>query len=268
MKLVVITGSTRGIGLGLAKEFLKMDCRVVVSGRKTEGVNRVVAELAQAAGAANITGKACDVSDPVQAQALWDFAKTWGGQVDIWINNAGLSHLQAAPWEISSATVQSVVRTNIEGLINGCSVAYREMAKQGYGAIYNMEGLGSDGRKVKGLAVYGTSKAAVRYYSEALIEEARNTPVIIGTLSPGMVLTDLLLKQKTRSAEEWKQLGRVYNLLADKVENVAPWLVKQILANQTHGKAIRYLTTSRILAHLFDMIFRGRNLAKEVPEIQ
>jgi NAD(P)-dependent dehydrogenase (short-subunit alcohol dehydrogenase family) len=261
LKTIVITGSTRGIGLGLAREFLKLDCNVVVSGRKQEDVNKVVEDVARLKGSECISGLACDVSDPDQVQALWDHAVERFGRVDIWINNAGTSHTQAPAWQIPSATTRAVLRANVEGLVNGSCVAYAGMLQQGGGMICNMLGLGSDGRKVAGLAIYGTSKAAVKYYTDALIEEAMNSPVKVCSLSPGMVLTDLLLKQKDRSEAEWQQLLKVYNLLADTVENVTPWMARQILENQKHGAAIRYFTFGRLLSHLFATLTHKRDIA-------
>lgn len=263
MKVVVVTGSTRGIGLGLAREFLRSGCRVVVSGRKPADVTRVIDELSAVAGKDNVTGLACDVSDPSQVQALWEKAFALEGHVDIWVNNAGLGQSQLTAWEVPPETTQSILRANVEGTIHGCSVAMRGMMKQGFGTIYNMEGLGSDGRKVAGLSNYGTSKAAVRYFSQAMILEAQKTPVVIGTLAPGMVLTDLLAQDKFRDPEEWKRMKTLYNFLADRVENVTPWLVKQMLDNKKHGKAIHYVTTGRLLQNAFDVLFKGRDITKD-----
>ena len=59
-------------------------------------------------------------------------------------------------------------------------VAYNRMLHQGSGAIYNMEGLGSDGRRITGLTPYGSSKRAVRYFTDAFAAEVRGGPVIVG----------------------------------------------------------------------------------------
>jgi short-subunit dehydrogenase len=266
MKLIVITGSTRGIGNGLAKEFLKIGCKVVITGRKSADVEKTVKELAAISGSDNVSGIACDVSDPQQVQALWDNAKKVTGSVDIWINNAGLGQIQQSAWEVGSETVQTIMSTNIEGTILGSKVAMQGMLQQGFGAIYNMEGLGSDGRHIEGMSIYGTSKAAVRYYSRALVLEARKTPVIVGTLQPGMVLTDMMTGENVQNPEEWKRLKTLYNFLADTVPNVTRWMSKQILINKTNGRHIKYLTTVRMLQHSFNYIFCGRDVIKEAEE--
>ena len=140
MKNVVITGSTRGIGFGLAREFLKKGCRVVICGRKQKDVDDAVSKLAQYGPSSSIFGTECDVSESVQVEDLWNKAVQTFGSVDIWINNAGISHTQTPFWELPMAEVSRIIATNVTGLMNGCSTAARGMIKQGYGAIYNMEG--------------------------------------------------------------------------------------------------------------------------------
>jgi NAD(P)-dependent dehydrogenase (short-subunit alcohol dehydrogenase family) len=78
-RVVVVTGGTRGIGLGLARELLARGCRVVVCGRSAAGVDAAVAELAGGAGPDRVTGLATDVTSRVQMQALWDHAVGGGG---------------------------------------------------------------------------------------------------------------------------------------------------------------------------------------------
>ncbi|MDH3991989.1 MAG: SDR family NAD(P)-dependent oxidoreductase, partial [Gammaproteobacteria bacterium] len=63
MKTVVITGSTRGIGKGLAENFLARGCAVVISGRQQPAVDAVVAELGQRYGADKLAGMACEITD-------------------------------------------------------------------------------------------------------------------------------------------------------------------------------------------------------------
>jgi len=91
------------------------------------------------------------------------------------------------------AEVAPVVSTNITGLIDGSIIALAGMTQQGFGQIYNVYGHGSNDAKVSGLHVYGTTKRAVRYFTEALINDVAGTPVHVGTLSPGIVVTDFLI---------------------------------------------------------------------------
>jgi len=77
MKTIVITGSTRGIGHGLATEFLKRGHNVLVSGRSQSNVDQVVDAFGKQFGPDRVAGKACDMTEYTQVQALWDAAR-WG----------------------------------------------------------------------------------------------------------------------------------------------------------------------------------------------
>jgi len=187
MKVIVITGSTRGIGYGLADSFLALGCAVTISGRTQVAVDKAAVELAAKHDAERVFGHPCDVSSFEQVQALWDAAKARFGKIDIWVNNAGLGHEQMSFWEIPTERVETIVNTNVLGTMYGSKVAILGMLEQGFGALYNMEGLGSGGRRVEGTSVYATSKAGLHYFDESLAQELSDTPVIVGSLNPGMV---------------------------------------------------------------------------------
>jgi short-subunit dehydrogenase len=134
------------------------------------------------------------------------------------------------------------------------------MLEQGFGALYNMEGLGSDGRRVKGLTLYGATKRAVRYLTEGLVVEAKGTSVLVGRLSPGMVTTDFLLGRYDQSSEEWEKAKRMFNILADRAETVTPWLVGKVLANTKHGASFQWLTFPKILGRFLSAPFVTRDV--------
>lgn len=263
MKSIVVTGSTRGIGFGLAREFLKKGCAVTISGRKQADADIAVEKLKAATSSELIQGIACDVSSPEQVQELWAASFSRFGSVHIWVNNAGISHRQASYWELTADEVESVVTTNIIGLMNGCTTAIKGMIEQGYGAIYNMEGLGSNGMKINGLSVYGTTKSAVRYFTEALRKELKGQPILIGELLPGMVITDMITGQHANSSEELTRNKKVYNILANRETDVTPWLVKKMLANTKSNARIKYVTTGRLIGQLFSALFLKRDLFTE-----
>jgi len=195
MKTVVITGSTRGIGYGLADPFLGLGSDVVINGRTPNTVESAVARLSAKHGAEQVFGYPCDVTDLEQVQALWEEARERYGQIDVWISNAGISRPQTDFCDHPAERIRAVVSTNLIGTMYGSKVALQRMREQGSGAIYSLEGLGSDGRKVEGLAVYGTTKAGLRYLNQSLAQETKGTGLIVGALRPGMVLTDLVMMQ-------------------------------------------------------------------------
>ena len=247
MKNIVITGSNRGIGYGLAEAFLERNCRVLVTGRSQSRTDKAMKRLAAKYGDERVAAYPCDVSKPDQVQALWDAAVETFGTVDIWVNNAGINHAMKSIWELSPETLEDVMQTNLLGIAYCSQVAVRGMLDQGKGHIYNMEGHGSDGQIMAGMSGYGTSKSAVRYLTKALIKETKGTGVKVSTLSPGMVTTDLVQDQFEGDPAGLERAKVIFDILGDPVEKVAPWLVDRMLANNKTGASISWFTAPKIL---------------------
>ncbi len=264
MKTVVITGSTHGIGYGLADALLERGCNVVVNGRRQASVDEAVAGLSARHGADNVSGFPGDAADFNQVQALWNAAIERFGRVDIWINNAGISNFQARYWTIDPDEIAGVIETNLLGAMYGSRVALAGMLEQGGGALYNMGGAGSrGGHSVPGLAPYETSKAGLAYFTKALAAEAKETPVIVGLLLPGMVLTNMLTGQEQKlSPQDWQRVKNIINILADRVETVAPWMAEEILKNDKNGAFISYLNNIKATTRFLMAPFRKGRLLK------
>jgi NAD(P)-dependent dehydrogenase (short-subunit alcohol dehydrogenase family) len=260
VKIVVIVGSTRGIGYSLADSFLDLGCAVVLSGRTLAAVETAVAQLSAKHGGERVTGFACNVLDFGQVQALWDGAKSHFGQIDIWINSAGLSNPPVKFWEHPAERLQAVVETNLVGAMYGCKVAIQGMLTQGFGAIYNIEGFGSTGRQMEGLTLYGSTKCALRYLDDALAKELAGTPVRIGSFRPGMVITDLVTGQFQEGSEEWERAKKIFNIIADRPETVAPWLAQRALQNDRNGARIAWSSPWKLGLRFLTAPFRKRNL--------
>lgn len=241
---VVITGSTRGIGYGMAREFLKRGNSVMITGRTQEAVDRAVESLTPvAADGAKVAGMACDVREMRQLQDLWVKARESLGDIDIWINNAGLNNSRMPIARLPFREMESVPHTNLLGMFYGCKVALEGMRKQGKGAIYNFEGFGSNGMQSPGSSIYGSTKFALRYFTKALVKETRDESVLVGTISPGIVLTEMITRDKdVLPPQAWEPIKRVYNILADRVETVTPFLVDGVLRNRKHGGKVSWLT--------------------------
>ncbi|MBL7024480.1 MAG: SDR family oxidoreductase [Candidatus Marinimicrobia bacterium] len=261
--VVVITGSTRGIGLGLARSFLAEGCRVIISGRAQDKVDEVRKTLSQECDADHVKGCACDVGEYGQLQGLLDYCIQYFGQIDIWINNAGLGHNSLPFWEQDVKKIDEILSVNLRGVMYGSRVAIRGMLSQGWGHVYNMEGLGSDGRVILGQTIYGTSKSGLAYLTKALARETRATPLNVSALSPGMVITDLLLGNTDISSDSFKKGKKIFNILADRVETVTPWMVRQILSNSGKGRDIRWLTAGKIFWRFLCAPFSKRDFFDE-----
>ena len=260
---IVVTGSTRGIGRGMAAEFLKRGHDVMVSGRTQAAVEETVAALAPlAADGARVAGAPCDVSDAAAVQHLWDAAAAAFGRVDIWINNAGLSHPRQTIGELRAADIDIVAETNLLGMMLGTQTALAGMrAQSGGGTIWNMEGFGSNGMMSPGMSLYGASKFALTYFNKALLAETRDDAVKICWLSPGIVVTDLVKRDMGSTGErEAARTRRLYDILADRVETVTPWLAARILEPHKSGDRVAWLTNGKAFRRFAGSLFRKRQV--------
>jgi NAD(P)-dependent dehydrogenase (short-subunit alcohol dehydrogenase family) len=261
LKSIVITGSTRGIGYGLAENFLRLGQRVVISGRHQQSLEEALGNLTRDYPAERVRGLVCDMRDHGQVESLWQAAADAFGGVDIWINNAGVAQAQGAFWDLRPEQIQELIDTNVIGAMYGARTALKGMLAQGRGAFYNMEGLGSDGRWVEGLTLYGTSKRALNYLTDSLVREAAGSDVIVGAIRPGMVLTDLILKRyQGKDPSEWESARRIFNILADRVETVTPYLAERVLQNSRNGALISWLTPTKAMWRFLTAGLRKKDL--------
>lgn len=257
MKHVVITGSSRGLGLWMARSFLDSGCSVTISGRNPANLARAEQDLASYG---NCSAVLCDVRESAQLDNLWQSASRRWGRVDYWINNAGIAQLHQPLWELSDKELDEVLGINLLGTMRCCRTAMRGMLQQGYGQIFNMEGFGSNGMIRPGMSLYGTSKRAVAYYTRALAREAKDSGVLVGSLSPGMMVTDFVKKPRDGASEIDPQTRRIFNILGDKPETVARFLVHRILSNQRNGVRFEWLSRSKMIWRFTTAIFTKREL--------
>ncbi len=254
MKTVVITGSTKGIGYGLALRFLKKKHRVVINGRKEEDVIRVTEKLRTEG--YEVFGVSGDVRKPETFQTIIENTVRKYQTIDIWINNAGVTQSMLSFNEIDDQEIRNLLEVNVQGLMSGSKAAINFFIQQGHGKLFNMEGFGSDGRTMNKLTLYGTSKRAVNYFTKSLSEEMKGKNIQVGILSPGMVRTDLLLNSlKNSSEEDKKRTQKIFDILAEDVEPVTKFLVNKMLLSKKQYDRIQYLTFLRFLPKLIKLIF-------------
>lgn len=246
MKNVVITGSTRGIGFAMAKEFLLAGCHVTLSGRGQSLSSETHATLQPFEG--KYVYIPCNVQQKAALQHLWDTSLAQWGTIDIWINNAGQNTQHVPIWETAETCTTNVIQTNLLGMIYGSQIAAAGMIKQGHGAIYSMEGLGSNNMIQPKTILYGTTKHALTYFMKGLAKELEGTGVIAGRLSPGMMLTDFITKTSDGDPSEVitdKKFKKVFNILADKPETVAKFFIPAMLRNTKNNTQIAWLTNGK-----------------------
>jgi short-subunit dehydrogenase len=257
---IVITGSTKGIGLGMAREFLKRDHDVMISSRGIDAVNTAVAALQKDFPGRVIAGQPCDVAEYDQVQALWDKSVEVFEKVDIWVNNAGRDGLKMPFFALPKEDYLLTIQTNVVGLLHCNRVVIPGMYAQGGGTIFNMEGFGSNGQVRPTASVYGATKYLLNYFTTAVAQELKDTPVKMCYLSPGIVITDMLVPPPDQRDERWEQVKKILNILADTVETVTPYLVEGMLNVRSNGEAVRWLTRPKVLRRFFMSRFRKRDI--------
>ncbi len=259
--MIVVTGCSRGLGWGLVDAFLARGASVALCGRGAAQVRGLAAELAQAHGGGRVLGVVADVARYDDVARVWELAAARFGHVDVWINNAGASNVQRAFHELPAGDIDAVVSANLIGTMNGVHVALRGMRAQGHGHVFTMEGYGSDGAIQHGISIYGATKRAIRYFTRAVVSETRGSPVKVGSLSPGIVVTDLLVDvYKNGDSTNWNKQRWLFELIADPVDVVAPWLADHVLAGPAHGEHVAWMTVPKAILRAFRPSYWRRGL--------
>ena len=254
-KVVVITGSTQGLGFGYAQAFLQRGHHVVINGRRQAAVDDAIDRLEADAvvGGGVAIGQACDVADLAQVQSLWDFAVRSFGPVDIWLHNAGEPCAGTPVAETADGGVAAMVRSDPVGSSHSAQVAVAGLAAQPRGGkLYlTLCGRGTGAHLPPLTTVHPATARAVRQLAASLVEErrqAKDDRVLIGTISPGLSLTEGLLRglRALPPAERTTAL-RQLDVLGDHVSTTAKWIVDRILAGRRQGEEITWLGTGRRL---------------------
>lgn len=187
-KVVVITGSTRGIGRAMAEACAAEGATVVVSSRTASAVDEAVRALAAAGGSAS--GRVADVTQTADLEALLAHAVREHGRVDVWVNNAGMSLGMRRHVDTTPAEDELIVHTNLLSVMAASRMAVRHFVRQGGGVLVNVSGRGGRGDASAYTAAYAATKAGVMVFTKSLAAEHKADPVTIVAFMPGMVETD------------------------------------------------------------------------------
>ena len=271
---VVITGSTKGLGLELARGFLANGDEVVVTSRDETRVREAVDGLRKDFGE-RVSGVAADVSHAESVDALTAFASEQMGGVDTWINNAGANgYVYENLADADPETLREIVLTNSFGTLLCCRSAIRLMAEQASGGhVFNMLGAGSDGGATQKYAAYGHTKAGMAQLTKTLAGEVKETAPSVGVhaLSPGMVFTELISSGRYAFGAQ----GRFFvNTLAEPPEVPAAFLVAKVrafvdeagTAGKRSSQTFEVLTPPVALKKILRRVFLGEGKDRYYPE--
>jgi glucose 1-dehydrogenase len=225
-KVVVVTGSSRGIGRAAAEACAEAGAKVVVSSRNAESIACLVSALRMKGHTA--AGFAADVSDPSGVENLFEKAKTEFGRIDVWINNAGISGGYLTLQSLKPADIEAVVKTNLMGTFYACNLLIPYFLAQGCGIIINLSGRGGSGNPSPYQSPYAATKSAVVSLTRSLAAENKGKPISINCLMPGMVATSLYDNPETcpETAGQMRILPVLLKSFATPMKRVQKVIVK------------------------------------------
>lgn len=259
---IVITGGTRGLGFALAREFLAAGAGVALCGRDQERLQAALTALQTEFRDCLVLGRKCDVSQPQDVHEFANFAAEGLGNIKIWLNNAGEVTSKGLLPNIEADEIVRVTNTNVLGSLLCCREAIRIMSQQPPcdAPIYHIFNMGFSrwGAKfTKSACTHKTTKVALTQLTVSLNEELKSAGILsvgVHNLSPGMVLTDLLLKDSTPLSR------RFFNVLAEEPTTVAAALAPSIWNIEGSGQSLEYLSPASAALKLlvgFPQIFEG-----------
>ncbi|MBE9191079.1 SDR family oxidoreductase [Gloeocapsopsis crepidinum LEGE 06123] len=185
-KIVLITGASSGIGAACAKAFAQEKVKLILVARRLERLEELASELKQATQVHCLSLDVCDRSSV--ESALKSLPEPWIN-VDILINNAGLSRGLDKLYEADIQDWEEMIDTNIKGLLYMTRLLVPGMVNREQGHIINIGSIAGH-QAYPGGSVYCATKAAVRALSEGLKMDLLGTPIRVSSIDPGMVETE------------------------------------------------------------------------------
>lgn len=186
-KIALITGATSGIGEGCARRFAAAGYDVIITGRNSEKLNKVANDLES--NGVRVLPLVFDVRDREACEtAVAGIPADWA-EVDVLVNNAGLALGLEPEYEGSYADWETMIDTNIKGLLYMTRLVVPGMVKRNRGHIINIGSVAGDAAYAGG-NVYCATKAAVKAITDGLRIDLAHTAVRVTNIKPGLVETN------------------------------------------------------------------------------
>lgn len=201
-RTIIVTGASRGIGKAIALELAEKDINIIINCvHNFELLNEVKEEII--AKGANCTAIIGDVSDYDTASELFDTAHRLYGNVDILINNAGISHIGLFQ-DLTLEKWNHIMNVNLGSVYNCCHFATKDMVASHSGKIINISSVwGNVGASCE--VAYSASKGAVNSFTKALAKELAPSNIQVNALACGAIDTDMnrhFSKEEIESMQE------------------------------------------------------------------
>ncbi len=201
-KTAIVTGANRGIGLEIARQLVQEGVRVVMGSRDPVKGERACASLK--AGDLAVS-HALDVNDTRNVQRFVEFVERNYGAPAILVNNAGAfpESNDALVTDTKTSLWRETFETNLFGAVRLCREVVPLMQRVAYGRIVNISsGLGQLSQMGAGSPAYRVSKAALNALTATLAAEVKGNGILVNSMSPGWVRTDMGGKDAPRGVEE------------------------------------------------------------------
>lgn len=203
-KTVLITGATSGIGEACAMKFANGGYRVIVTGRSAEKLDELKSKLTKTG--AEVLPLLFDVRDRNAATEAVNSLKDGWENIDVLINNAGLALGQEKEYEGDLDDYETMIDTNIKGLLTMTKLIVPSMVKRDSGHVINIGSVAGDAAYAGG-NVYCATKAAVKALSDGLRIDLVDTSVRVTNLKPGLVETNF---SRTRFKGDNERADKLY----------------------------------------------------------
>lgn len=194
-KVVLITGGGTGIGTAIAERFVNEGAKVCISGRRQSVLDRV----AQSLPAGTVSICAGDVTKFEDCERMVDTTISFGGKIDVLINNAAIDP-GGAVLDLSPELWRQVIDINLTGPFLMTKAALQPMIQAGGGSIINISALGGS-RCLPGMPAYCTSKAGLNHFTKQVALDYGPANVRCNVVSPGGTKTEMLAEALTPVAE-------------------------------------------------------------------
>lgn len=190
-KVAIVTGGTKGIGFGIAEEFIKEGARVVICGRNEETGVAAAAELQTLGG--EILFIPCDVGDIDSLDELVEQTVDHFGRLDIYVANAGINDPDKTHFlDITPEQYDKIMDINLRGMFFGGQRAARQMVKQGDGGVLiNMSSVNAH-LALDSQMVYTTSKGAIQQLTKVQAVALAQYNIKVNAMAPGPIDTELM----------------------------------------------------------------------------
>ncbi len=205
-KVVVVTGSGKGIGRAIAERFADVGANVVVNDVNAESVAEAVAAITNAGGSA--MGSVADVSNSVQVNAMIEAVMAEHGTIDVLVNNAGIVSPMLHFFEATEEWWRRIVDVNLTGHFLVSHPTARIMAKAGGGSIINMSSGGATNAH-RAFTAYDATKGGIEALTRAMALDLGPYGIRVNALMPGSIDTSGLSMDDRVLRGENVPLGRI-----------------------------------------------------------